>query len=64
MGKPKKGGGKPTTGPNSERKNQKKSKQNPLDGTHGRGKRTGRTVGGYTPEKLAIRAQKRENVAS
>lgn len=60
MGK-RKGGGKPssTSGPNTERKNQKKSKQNPLDGTHGRGKHTGRTVGGYSPAKLAIRAEKR-----
>ena len=57
-------GGKPSTqtGPNSERKNQKKAKQNPLDGTHGRGKHTGKTIGGYSPEKLAIRAEKRTHV--
>jgi hypothetical protein len=57
-------GGKPSTqtGPNSTRNNGKKSKQNPLDGTSGRGKHTGRTVGGYSPEKLAIRAAKRTHV--
>lgn len=45
---------------NSDRKCGKSFKQNPKTSDHGK---TGRTVGGYSPEKLAIRAEKRSNVA-
>lgn len=40
----------------SNRKNGKPSKKNPKTGLEGI---TGRTVGGYSPAKLAIRASKR-----
>jgi len=42
------------TGPNPNRKNGKAPKKNPKTA-----KKTGKTIGGYSPEKLAIRAQKR-----
>jgi hypothetical protein len=45
----------------SGRKNNKPSKKYPrtAPAASGRGKATGRTVGGYSPAKLAIRAEKR-----
>jgi hypothetical protein len=54
-------GGKPSapTTPTVTRNNGKKFKQNPLDGTSGRGKHTGKTINGYSPEKLQIRAERR-----
>jgi hypothetical protein len=45
---------------NSDRKSGKAFKQNPKQSDHGK---TGRTVDGYSPSKLAIRAEKRFNVA-
>lgn len=45
---------------NSDRKCGKASKKNPKQSDHGK---TGRTVGGYSPSKLAIRAEKRSYVA-
>lgn len=44
---------------NSDRRNAKAPKKNPKKSDDGK---TGRTVGGYTQSKLAIRLQKRSNV--
>jgi hypothetical protein len=55
-------GGKPAAPvQTSGRKNNKPSKKYPrtAPATSGRGRATGRTVGGYSPEKLQIRAQRR-----
>lgn len=46
-----------STGSNSNRKNGKAPKKNPKTS-----KKTGKTIGGYSPEKLAIRAQKRSGL--
>lgn len=53
MGKPKKGGGnKPKVEASSVPKSPKQQRK------------TGRTIGGYSPKKLAIRAAKRSGVVS
>ncbi len=44
-----------STGRNNDRKNGKAWKKNPKVQ-----KKTGKTVGGYSPAKLAIRAEKRK----
>jgi hypothetical protein len=54
MAKRRSGGGSGVT--NSARKNGKAWKKNPLDPNR---KTSGKTSGGYTPAKLAIRAAKR-----
>ena len=54
MGKNRRSSGGGTT--NSSRKNGKAWKKNPLDPNR---KTSGKTSGGYTPAKLAIRATKR-----
>ena len=55
-------GGKPAPAPvkGSERRNGKAPKKNPRTGLEGA---TGRTVGGYSPAKLAERAAKRGKAA-
>lgn len=52
MGKPKKGGG------GGSKSSEPKPKRVKVQ------KKTGKTIGGYTPEKLAIRAAKRQGVIS
>jgi hypothetical protein len=64
MGKQKKGKGFSEPVQNNGRTKARKQNPRTAPAVSGRGKATGRTVGGYSPDKLRIRAEKREGVVS
>jgi hypothetical protein len=64
MGKQKKGKSSYEPTQSSGRTKAKKKYPRTAPAASGRGKATGRTIGGYSPAKLEIRAKKRESVVS